>query len=371
MSLYRQPSLKAVIAPWSISVWSILSIGVVFQVLSGSCAVAQSQPLFPPVVNNEQNLPTILQENNQNSYFIEIGDVIKLEIFQLPQYSREYRVLVDGTLNLPLVGEVYVEGLTISQAKDEIFSLYSTIIQRPSINIDLISSVPLNIVVSGEVNRPGSYQIPSIAQGERPTLTQAIGLAEGITQNADIKDVRIHRKTSGRTRRDTPESTSVNLWNLIRGGSATEDVLLRNGDSIFVPTAVALTPAELIEMASTSFSPEIIDIYVVGEVPSPGLVQLPPNASLNQAILAAGGFTRRSNTGNVELIRLNPDGSVLREVIATNLADSLASEANPLLLPNDTVVVRPTGFTQLTDTLGVLLPPLNTTFFILNSLFGD
>lgn len=371
MSLYRQSSLKAVIAPWSISVWSILSIGVVSQVLSGSCAVAQSQPLFPPVVNNEQNLPTILQENNQNSYFIEIGDVIKLEIFQLPQYSREYRVLVDGTLNLPLVGEVYVEGLTISQAKDEIFSLYSTIIQRPSINIDLISSVPLNIVVSGEVNRPGSYQIPSIAQGERPTLTQAIGLAEGITQNADIKDVRIHRKTSGRTRRDTPESTSVNLWNLIRGGSATEDVLLRNGDSIFVPTAVALTPAELIEMASTSFSPEIIDIYVVGEVPSPGLVQLPPNASLNQAILAAGGFTRRSNTGNVELIRLNPDGSVLREVIATNLADSLASEANPLLLPNDTVVVRPTGFTQLTDTLGVLLPPLNTTFFILNSLFGD
>ena len=76
------------------------------------------------------------------------------------------------------------------------------------------------------------------------------------------------------------------------------------------------------QLANASFSASIV-VYVVGEVdraPSILTLEVPTNTTLNQAILQAGGFTDDANRDEVDLIRLNPDGTVRQDTIELDFA---------------------------------------------------
>ena len=230
-------------------------------------------------------------------------------------------------------------------------------------------SQPLNIVIVGEVARPGSYTIAASARnvegtgsGEpntvktRPTITRALQVAGGIKPQADIRQVQIRRYDSN----GKEHLISTDLWELLQTGDATQDVILQQGDRIIVPTATELDTQEASQIAVASFAPETISVNVVGEVQRPGLARVLPNTSLNQALLAAGGFNRRSKTKSVELIRLNPDNTVVRRTVAINFSDGINEETNPLLRSNDVIVVGRSGLASFSDTLGTLLSPLGS-----------
>jgi len=82
-----------------------------------------------------------------------------------------------------------------------------------------------------------------------------------------------------------------------------------------------------------------------------------PNTTLNQAVLAAGGFNRRSSE-TVELVRLNPNGTVTQRQVEVNLQEGLDAERNPLILNNDVVVVGRNGRARFSDTLESVLGPV-------------
>ncbi|RKH75066.1 sugar ABC transporter substrate-binding protein, partial [Corallococcus praedator] len=125
---------------------------------------------------------------------------------------------------------------------------------------------------------------------------------------------------------------------------------LRDGDTVYIPTATSVTAEEATELASASFSPNTIAVNVVGEVVEPGTVQVPPNVTLNQAILAAGGFdNRRARTADVQLVRLNPDGTVARREIPVDFSAGISEENNPALRSNDIVIVGRSGITRTSD----------------------
>jgi polysaccharide export outer membrane protein len=96
---------------------------------------------------------------------------------------------------------------------------------------------------------------------------------------------------------------------------------------------------------------------------------VPPNTPLNQAILAAGGFNVRARKRSVELIRLNPNGTVEKRAIEVDLAQGINSQGNPTLRNNDVVVVKRTAIASIGDTLGTVLNPLGS-FVNLLRLFG-
>jgi polysaccharide export outer membrane protein len=111
-------------------------------------------------------------------------------------------------------------------------------------------------------------------------------------------------------------------------------------------------------------------VNIVGEVTRPGGVAVPPNTTLNQAILAAGGFNNsRARRNRVELIRLNPNGTVTKRTVAVDLAAGINETTNPLLRPNDVVVVGRSTLAETSDFLGSLLSPLNGIFSVFR-LFG-
>ncbi|MBD2393721.1 SLBB domain-containing protein [Cyanobacterium aponinum FACHB-4101] len=219
---------------------------------------------------------------------------------------------------------------------------------------------PPNVTIVGEVNRPGSYTVP-IEQGP-PRLTTAIQQSGGIRELADIRNIVISRTT----RDAQQQKIEVNLWELLESGDINRDVLLRDGDTIFIPTAKELEPSEAQRLASANFAPNEIVVNVVGSVRNPGSTVLKPNTSLNNAILAAGGFDeRRADSSTVELIRVNPNGTVTKRNIPVNLAAEVNEQTNPILQNNDVIVINRSAIAAFGDSVESVLGPIGRSFSLL------
>ena len=307
-------------------------------------------------------------------YLLGAGDVLRMEIFNLADYSRDYQVGADGYLTLPLIGSVFVQDMTLEQLRYEVSSRYQRYIRQPVITFEMRETRPLQVTIVGEVNRPGAYTIAMADQPggngmAPPTLTQVIQLAEGITQSADIRRVEVLRYSPNTPA--TPSVFRVSLWDLLTSGDVNADVVLQDGDSVRIPTATAVDAGEAATLASASFSPDEMGVYVVGEVDSPGRVSIPPNTPLNQALLAAGGFSERAQTASVELVRLNPNGTVSQRDINIDLAADVSADNNPLLQENDTIVVRRSGASAFADTVGNFVSPFNLLVNIFRAIGGN
>jgi len=154
-------------------------------------------------------------------YTLVPGDRLRIYIQNLPVYSGEYQVLADGSLNLPLVGSVCVQGKALNQAVEQVSTQYGRFIKRPIIRVTLIARSAINskhlkqVKVLGGVKRPGSYTFyPSLRDEtgiEHPTVIQAIQMAGGITQSADIRHVQVRRRTSS----EASQIITVNLEQLL------------------------------------------------------------------------------------------------------------------------------------------------------------
>jgi len=290
------------------------------------------------------------------------GDRLFVDIFNVPKYSKSYQVMVDGTLSLPRVGRIAVTGLTLDQASALIRDRYRQFFVEPLTTLVLEQARPVTVALSGEVNRPGSYQFKPTETGAFPTLTQAIQQAEGITQAADLRRVEIRRPQAN----GLEQVIEVNLWELVQSSHLAQDITLRDGDMIRIAPALALSPAQRSQLAEANFAPATIRVNVIGEVVRPGVVEITPNTPLNQAVLSAGGFVNgRANRQAVELIRLQPNGTVQRRTIAVDLAEGVNEATNPILQPNDVVLVARSNFAQTTDTISQITAP---TLFLLNLL---
>ncbi|MGB3189665.1 MAG: SLBB domain-containing protein [Limnoraphis sp.] len=469
-------------------------------------------PVPTPTLNSEpiNTAPTPISEG----YILGVGDRLQIDIFNVPEYSGpngQHQVSVDGSLNLPLVGNVPVQGLTTEQATEAIKQRYAEYLQRPIISLTLLSARPMQIAIAGEVQSPGAYTFSGVAGGnamagatpssgglQLPRVTQLLQMAGGVTSLADIRQVKIRRKQPGSgieqiisvdlwellqagdlrqdislrdgdtvyiptvtdmnriearqmavanfasstsqpisvavvgevnrpgthslatsqsvplpdpenpqqlmessstegmgvftvtraiktaggitamadirsievrrfSRTGTEQVLSVDLWSLLQEGDLTQDIVLQQGDTIVVPTATASTFNQTDDVAMASFSPDTVKISVVGEVMRPGPIQATPNTSLNQAIMAAGGFNQsRANRKTVELIRINSNGTVTQKMITVDLSQEVNDQNNPILRHNDVIVIGRSGSAAFQDGVGGVLGKLGP----FNGVFG-
>jgi polysaccharide biosynthesis/export protein len=212
----------------------------------------------------------------------------------------------------------------------------------------------LDIGVVGEVFRPGIYRLTGGESQTRPTVSQAIREAGGIKPFADLRNIQVRRLT----RNGTSQTIDIDFWELLQSGDLTQDLALQQGDTISIAMADSLSDPEAAELVATNLSPDEIVINVVGEVANPGAVQVPANTTLNQALLAAGGFTNRSRRRNVELIRLNPNGTILQQQFEVDFSRGVDTQTNPILWNNDVVIVDRSAIASFSDGLSLILRPL-------------
>lgn len=137
-------------------------------------------------------------------YTLGSGDQVKLTIFGQEDLSGEYEVDGNGTVSLPLVGDVDVGGRTVNAAETAIEEAYTPdYLVNPRVSIQVLNYRPFYIL--GEVKKPGSYNYVSGL-----TVVEAVSIAGGYTYRADKDDVKIVRKSEpGKEAIEVNENTRV------------------------------------------------------------------------------------------------------------------------------------------------------------------
>ena len=187
-------------------------------------------------------------------------------------------------------------------------------------------------------------------------MTRGIQLAGGLKPQANIRQVQVRRPTSG----GAEQIFTVNLWQLLESGDVNQDTILQDGDTLIVPRATEINPAEISQIAAASFSQDKMQINVVGEIVRPGVVEVSTNTTLNQALMAAGGFSNtRAKKSSVELIRLNFDGTVSRRMIELDFTQGINEQTNPLVQNKDIIVVRRSSTARAIDNVNLVLNPIS------------
>ena len=301
----------------------------------------------------------------EDAYILGPGDVLELRFFGPTELSGPATVFSDGSVSLPLLGPVRLTGLTLSQANQWLELMYKKKVLRPELQLSLVQPRPLRVSLLGEVERPGLYTLTNVEQSQTestvsinglPTLVDAIQKAGGITSLANLRQVSLQRRLPGEPLRY--KRTTVDLLALVQQGDQIQNPILFDGDTIKISQA-SEPVAEAIELASTTLSPRAIKVNVIGEVVRPGPVELPANTPLVQAVLAAGGpQVWRASRGNVELVRINRNGTATRQRFELNLSQGASNYKNPPLRDGDTVLVRRSGLAVASDAIGAVSNPL-------------
>lgn len=163
---------------------------------------------------------------NVAPYEVPLGplDVIRVNIFRVPELSGEYQVDMKGNVDLPLVGQVNVRNQDAAAFAQNLEGLYGArYLNQPDITVRVATTNQLNITVEGGVNDPGIYGL----SGET-SLVGAIALAGGINPaDSNPKRVVIFRKREGKT-----VAAAFDLVSIRHGKMA--DPLVYPGDTIIV-----------------------------------------------------------------------------------------------------------------------------------------
>ena len=149
-------------------------------------------------VNNKDKIDLELEEN---AYLLGPGDIVNLTFLNNETLSGKYKVMSNGSLLLPLIGEIDVNNISINSASKTIRKLYSRELIDPSLFLTIAEPRPIKISIIGEVVRPGLYQFPDAnteISKELPTIIDVIQEAGGITPKTNLKDVTLIRKLSGK-----------------------------------------------------------------------------------------------------------------------------------------------------------------------------
>ncbi|NPA37505.1 MAG: polysaccharide export protein [Chlorobi bacterium] len=109
-----------------------------------------------------------------------------------------YRVNLDGSIDYPFVGKIYVAGLTLEKVREKIQLAISKYLEQSSVTVKLLND---NITIIGEVNSPGRF----LLYAEEINILEAISLAGDMTDYANRKKVRLIRKDG-----DTPQMIIIN-----------------------------------------------------------------------------------------------------------------------------------------------------------------
>ena len=149
------------------------------------------------------------------------------------------------------------------------------------------------------------------------------------------------------------------MLEIILKGDQSQNPNLFDGDIINISKASLKNEDELLEISSSNLSPGSIVVRVIGSVNSPGELTLKSNTALSQAIYAAGGPKEwKTNNGNIQLIRINRNGSATKKY-KINLKDNVNEKTNPPLLNGDIVKVNPNILSKTGSAVGAVVEPIS------------
>lgn len=161
-------------------------------------------------------------------YRLTPGDVVQLVFSYLPEFDQTVSVQPDGYISLKSVSDVYAQGLTVPELQRDVTERYGAIMRDPVMTIVLKEFEKPYFIATGAVTRPGKFELRGAT-----TVTQALALAGGVSKSAKFSQVVLFRQFSN----DYLSVKTINAKKMYKSRDLSEDVVLRPGDTVFVPTS--------------------------------------------------------------------------------------------------------------------------------------
>lgn len=300
----------------------------------------QSAPLGGPLTSGV-DLVTPYQ------YRMGVGDVLSIIVWDHPELTapfgsfnnaREQGNVVrdDGTIYYPFIGSVMAAGRTVVELRAELAEKLASYIESPQLEVRIADYRSQRFFMAGSVEQPGTFSITDVPI----TLVEAINLAGGLTDNADVFDVRVTRGE---------ESAVTPLFNILYEGDMSANVRLQHGDVVHV------APNELRQ------------VFVLGEVVQPQTLPMTNRPlSLTQALSNAGGIQEaRADGRGVYVIRQSEYDDVI-DVFQLDVSEAwaLALGDQFMLQQRDVVYVTAAPITRWNRWVSNVLPSLQGLFNI-------
>lgn len=274
--------------------WSIVLVVLVVLV---RLAPAQT-PSAPPAATG-----------GEGAYVVGDGDVLAITVYEHADLTGRYTVGADGTFSFPLIGRVEGRGLTVRAVEEALRTrLADGYLRHPQVAVDIAEYKSQRVFVMGSVERPGPVPLSGAL-----TLLEAISLAGGPAADAGAELVLVRAPDGGAAGPTLPTAAPVSATERVNlrdleDGRARANVVLRDGDTIFVQRAEA--------------------VFVVGQVKNPGQVAWARDMTVLRALSLAGGVTELGSTGRIRIVRI-VDGE--QKEIRARLTDPVR--------PGDTITV--------------------------------
>ncbi|MCH8180768.1 MAG: polysaccharide export protein EpsE [Proteobacteria bacterium] len=253
-------------------------------------------------------LVTTAQAAEQNDYILGPGDTVRISVYQNPDLSLEARLNEGGTISYPLLGNIKLGGVSVSDAEKKIAAGLKdgNFIKHPQVSLLLIGATANQVSVLGMVGKPGRY--PLVTGSNK--LSEIMAMAGGIIAGSGSDTVVISGVREGKAFRKEVDFTKV-----FASSGSEPDFMLQNGDTLFVDRAP--------------------QVYMYGEVQRPGSQILLRDTTVLQALANAGGLTLRGTQRGIKVHRRDP---------ATGEVTVIEPGLNDKLMPNDIIYVKESLF---------------------------
>lgn len=217
--------------------------------------------------------------------------------------SGEYLLTVsrEGTINIPMIGPLVVNGLAYSEVRELVKRKTKSIVGA-EVTVTMGRLRSIQVFVLGEVGRPGAYKV-----GAASTVSNALMAAGGAASIGSLRKVEL--------RREGEKPRQIDFYDLLLKGDKSRDARLRNGDVVFVPVIGAVSG-------------------VAGNVKRPAMYEMKGATSLFDALELAGGVVPAAYTQQVQVERI--EGNKKRVVVDINAGD--AEKARSFMLRDGDLV---------------------------------
>jgi polysaccharide export outer membrane protein len=274
---------------------------------------------------------------DSTNYILGPEDQITVRVFAADDIpDRPAQIANDGTVMLPMVGQVHAAGLTVDQLQKALVTAYKKYFKDPQVTVQVSDFRSQPVSVAGNVNSPGVVQL----RGNR-NLLEVISMAGGL--RADAGDsVLITRNLSegplpvGGAFTDPTGKFSVahiDIRSIMSGKDPQGNIMIKPHDVVTVPRARM--------------------IYVLGNVGRPGGYVLTDNESMSitQAIALAGGWNTTAALSGARVLRAT--GGAEREQIHADLKKIMENKAPDLQMRPDDILYLPNSFGKAMTERGI------------------
>lgn len=235
------------------------------------------------------NLPTPV------NYILGPNDQLNINVYGKSVANWKLNVSPEGNINIPNVGILNVAGKTIEQASASIKSKLAAsnyaIDRGTSIQINLGNIRSIRVIVAGQVVKPNTYTLPSLA-----TVFDALYACGGPNDNGTFRQIEIIRNNRIIRRLD--------VYDFLTKGDQKDNIGLKDQDIIQVPsyrTRVELT----------------------GEVKIPAIFEVLPGETLQNVINFAGGFTDKAYTARMKVIQISDQQYSIHDVVENDYSSHI------------------------------------------------